>query len=464
MKGGEIRKVRGKTDIMQKERYSGNSVIERGYAIYDEWNNKKYKSRDIVNRVENAVAVTNAKKTSSSRVEALSYLFALDLRINERYNNIIKCIFLYFSWKRETSAFKRLRDMLRLPEGHDVRALIEIELERIRSNIDVETAGADKNSRGGKSIGLSSEESTAEKSEQQTETVAEEALEENIDNEKDDEKNEKNEEIDKENSIEKSNKENKEETVEEQKQEQMPNEADEKTQKESDGSVSREKIDIKQENFYKYKAENNGFEKKREPITDKRVENTGFYGAIDTAPAFVEMGQGSEANNISFIDEVIMDNMVKGETDIVGHNPLKTVNQEHGAASLVSNAFVDDKNNGNDAHLYDKIVLNAKDGGAQSLQNAPQEKIEAVANDKPDEARIQIKVDENLDDENAFRNEVTDKFSKKMIYAHKFLMEDALREELIAISDELGIKDPIRIMGEVNIEELQAPVVSRRKH
>ena len=34
--------------------YTGESVIERGYAIYDEWNQKKLKSKQVVRFVENA--------------------------------------------------------------------------------------------------------------------------------------------------------------------------------------------------------------------------------------------------------------------------------------------------------------------------------------------------------------------------------------------------------------------------
>jgi hypothetical protein len=69
-----------------QERYTSNGVIERGYAIYDEWNKNKYRSRKIVNCVRTAVASTNAKMTPTSHIEALSHLFALDLRIKERYD------------------------------------------------------------------------------------------------------------------------------------------------------------------------------------------------------------------------------------------------------------------------------------------------------------------------------------------------------------------------------------------
>ena len=72
----------------ENEKYTANGVIERGYQIYDEWKAKKYKSRKIVSSVSLAVSAMNAKNAIGARIEALSYLFALDLRIKERYKNI----------------------------------------------------------------------------------------------------------------------------------------------------------------------------------------------------------------------------------------------------------------------------------------------------------------------------------------------------------------------------------------
>ena len=95
-----------------QERYTSNGVIERGYAIYDEWNENKCKSRKIVNSVQMAVASFNAKRTPEHHVTALSHLFALELRIKERYDNIFKCIILYFSWRRETGALETLKGIV----------------------------------------------------------------------------------------------------------------------------------------------------------------------------------------------------------------------------------------------------------------------------------------------------------------------------------------------------------------
>ena len=195
-------------------------------------------------------------------------------------------------------------------------------------------------------------------------------------------------------------------------------------------------------------------------------------------PDFEKRREDSAVNNVSFIDEVIMDNMIKGEKDIIGHNPLETVKREGEARIQVSDLLRGDKDNASDkdAHLYDKMVLNYKGEGLQNVpstlqnesntlkneSNAPQEKIQTVVNDKIDEARVQIKVEENLSEENVFRRSVNDKYNNKMIHLHKALMEEALREDLRII--DLGLDDPLRFIEESNIKEYQSKIALGKKH
>lgn len=464
---------------MMQERYTSNSVIERGYVIFDEWKNHQYKSRKIVNSVRMTVASANAIRTPASYFEALSHLFALDLRIKERYDHILKCIILYFSWRRETGALKTFKGMLKLPEGKDFRDVIEFELERLRQNIDDDQAeGTDKKNRGGKINEKSGEEATADKGEQQSESAEEKTLQETLDHEKNEEKEEKSINIGAEKPIEDQAGESKAETAEEQSREQAHNETETKAQKISEGLTFVNREVIKQEILYEQKIENNGFENKNQPTIDKKAPNIGYNGAIDVPPVFEE-GRGDRAvNNVSFIDEVIMDNMVKGEKDIIGHNPLKTVKQESEERTQTSDSLGGDKDNasGKDAHLYDKMVFNYKGDGSQNgsstpqneknalknESNAPQEKIQAVVNDQLDEARVQIQVEENLSEENVFRRSVNDKYNDTMIHLHKSLMEDALREDLRII--DLGLDDPLRLIGESNFKEYQAKNALGKKH
>jgi hypothetical protein len=135
-----------------KEKYTANSVIDSGYKIYDKWKNKKYSSRKIVRSVYLAASLANADKTKEAREDALSHLFALDLRIKERYKAMLRLIIFFFAYRRETKALKWLKEQLNLSAySGDVRSLIEIELERIRKILENEELdGKDNRKKGGK--------------------------------------------------------------------------------------------------------------------------------------------------------------------------------------------------------------------------------------------------------------------------------------------------------------------------
>lgn len=452
-----------------QERYTSNGVIERGYAIYDEWNENKYKSRKIVNSVQMAVASSNAKKTPDSHVTALSHLFALDLRIKERYDNIFKCIILYFSWRRETGAFKRLKALLKLPDSYDIRTLIEIELIRIGQDIDEEKSeDADKKHRGGKVNENSGEEAALSQGEQQAESAAKDEIAEGRSTESREDKQE-------EASVQQNEEQAKDDSsVKKETAKEYLSVADDHREK-GEGQAKGDQTEGKTENFFDTKKENNGSDKKSEPSIDKFRKDQGHNEATDAyVGGYEDTWQSSPQKTDSFIDEVIMDNMIKGESDIIGHNPLEDVKREDGGRTQMIDALGGDKNNegGKDAHLYDKMVLNYKGENSQNastvvptesnlpkneptvlknesiaLENEssiPRENTQVVINDKSGEARVQIKVEENLSEENMFRRSVNDQFNEKMINLHKSLMEEALRKEFIIPSEKMGSEAPVR--------------------
>ena len=61
-----------------------DSVIKRGYEIYDEWIEKKHDSRKIVASAERTVKLFKNSKTMDAFIDALASLFALDMRIKEK--------------------------------------------------------------------------------------------------------------------------------------------------------------------------------------------------------------------------------------------------------------------------------------------------------------------------------------------------------------------------------------------
>ena len=73
--------------------YTGDAVIARGYAVYDEWEAKRLSSRGIVACVKSAVFAIEQKKTKAASIEALACLFALDMRIKEKYSTLLHRLF-----------------------------------------------------------------------------------------------------------------------------------------------------------------------------------------------------------------------------------------------------------------------------------------------------------------------------------------------------------------------------------
>ena len=74
--------MKKETNTMHGGKYTSDAIIKRGYDIYDEWVSKKLSSRRIVKAVESTISAAKESQTNSVKTEALSYLFALDTRIN----------------------------------------------------------------------------------------------------------------------------------------------------------------------------------------------------------------------------------------------------------------------------------------------------------------------------------------------------------------------------------------------
>ena len=165
----------GKDLSIKQKKIKDDAAIERGRAMYEEWEAKKLPSRKIVSYAEAALWSMKRTKTWEKRINAIVYLFALDMRIRERYKSIKSLILFFFSRRREMRVFRRLLDALGMSVGKKgLRSAIEIELERIREKIKKMEAD-DDDTKGGKRTQKSDEKSeereigeqadTAEKSE-----------------------------------------------------------------------------------------------------------------------------------------------------------------------------------------------------------------------------------------------------------------------------------------------------------
>ncbi len=396
----------------------GDAVIERGYAIYEEWKTKNISSRKIVKSVEGAVSLMNGDETGRVSAEALSYLFALEMRVKERYKGVMQRLFKYFSWRRETGALKRLKVNFNISDNADIRDAIEVALKNIRERIKAKDfEAADKGSRGGKNNEMSDKEIENKISEDSPEKENDRAEEHSADERSKEKTESKNEQYAQTDANEK---------IGEEKQ--FDNTTRTDTQK-GDNTPARERIsqsDKKETN--NLRNENNGANIFFEPSRNTTKENK-TYNAAEDFPPPPDFFESEKPQKLSFIDEVIIDNMIKGESDIIGHNPLEDVRSEPSEninrESIIINAdHSADKDR--DAHLYDKVVLE-KNGILQ------------VDFKENEDVRFSIQVDTDTQSiDNIVRGEITGSFSEKDILERKAFQEAEFRRQFSIDMQDMG--------------------------
>ena len=279
-------------DITQNEILGGDTVVAHGQDIYSEWGEKGLSSREIVAFTERVMASLRPKGSKAAHLEALSCLYALDTRIKTRYSNLLRCLFSFFSWRREKRALRHLQAQLGIAGGHaDVCTLIELVLQKlIKENEGDNIEDDDDETRGGKQ-NQKAEESARSTEEKDADQPSEKATEEGTGKECE------------------ATEENDEEilTGEDQKDqtEKIEEEgiAAEEIDQEAEHTHHEEKEDFVQEEHNETKEESNGPEQEAESIenTSKAVDQAS--GAIDLPP-IVEEGvvEEKEAEKLSFID------------------------------------------------------------------------------------------------------------------------------------------------------------------
>ena len=460
------------TNFTREEKYTCDAVIKRGYAIYDEWLEKKPSSRKIVESVENAVCAIAKKKTKSASVEALSYLFALDMRIGERYKSILHCIFRYFSWRREIGALKRLKDILNIPVGGDIRDAIEVALQAIRESIDAEDIeDSDDETHGGKRNGKSEE--TVSENKQQEQTAEE--LSDNSQTEELENSEEKEEEI----SSETIDEENIEESLEEQAlnaQDEQQNALEEMPEQSVELINAEEnQIEINEINIDNLNIENNS----SLDNTSKPLDNNNYIGAIDAA-GFFSFGSEEKSETketIGISDQPFVESGEKDGEEPVDLQPTDSENkvQENDASR---DEQIDDLNN--DAYLHD-AMLNADEGeelsnvedGKENLTAEAENQNPSVdaqnatpiaeANNKND-MRVPIQIDINNDLENEYRKEIDRAMTAEMVEAMVKRMAEEGREQMKIAFADLGMDDPIEMVGFDDLNEVkETTTVADRK-
>ena len=441
---------------------TADAVLRRGYEIYDEWTDNGVSSRGIVGAVKCAVDSIGAERDGCSHTEALSYLFALDLRVREKYHTIFRCLCSYFSWRRETCALRDLKGILNLSDGDaDVRAGIEIVLQRLREKLeDDESADGDDETHGGKRNGKSDGEAVASEEKEQ-EQAPDEQAEEAVDAEESKEASEeKAEEI--------SEQASSDESIKEDGAEQR---ADEVASAEDEIAIPDEKDLVNQEAQGELKEENNEPEEKSEPSpdkTDKKEEFKAYNDAMDLPPLYREDELRGSAEKRSFIDEMVIDNMVKGDKSIIGYQRIDEAERNREAG--IPRETAETQNEGNkgtdkDADLYDKMLA-ADKGDAQQTdkvemtqetgkveEEQPKETIQNNDNGNSTEQEFKPLSEMpqadalNVDQENNIANELNATMSTESKVAYIRMQEDMMREQVSIVLEELGMNDPVEIIG-----------------
>ena len=448
-----------KIDNANLNQYTDN-VINRGYEIYDEWIDKKHNSHKIVASAENAVKLFKKRKTMVAFIDALAYLFALDTRIKENYNNILRCLFSFFSWRRETRALVSLKSELNIPlKEADIRNVIAIMIEKLAEKLENGWyEEGDDETHGGKRNGKAEDEAATEEKE------IKEATEESQKSEELEEKEEKDsEEIEETQQEETKQEETKEETAEK-------NETVETQQEEAEVTATDDKEELTQEKNDNLTEENNVSDDGSEPSTDKKEETKTYNYALDFVPLNEETVRERSSEQTSLIDEMIMDNMIKGDKSIIGYQRIDEAERNKEASipqDTVTSQNEENKNTDKDAYLYDKMIAADKGEAKDTLnaestkqgENVPETKTEQpketiqnndnVQNNnqefKPVSEMLQANPNESL--ENQVIQELGNTMSDESREAFAQMQMDMAREKLSIAYAELGIDEPAEIIG-----------------
>ena len=441
------------TNFTREEKYTCDAVINRGYAIYDDWLKNKLSSRKIVESVENAVCAIAKNKTKMASVEALSYLFALDMRIRERYKSILHCIFRYFSWRREIGALKRLKDILNIPVGGDIRDAIEVALQAIRESIDAEDIeDSDDEIHGGKKNGRAEQKKSVSENKQQ-EATTEETVEENSKIEELENSEEKSDEIDQ--SF-------KDERVEEQAVEPVNEQpVTNEPQAQNEALVTAKENQIEQSENYINIEINSSVDNNSKPL--ENTNNNNYY--IDSVDPFIFGGDepSEKSEKSSYLGDIFMEN-AGSERELDDENSFddirsqdeNSVHQSDASKEKTANEYSSDELLQNQNSEFNKDGAKIESENALSDVKQGEEALKAAnqANVKND-MRVPIQVDITNDVENEYRKEMHSCLTDEMLYAMANRQAEAAREQISVAMAEFGSDQPFEMIGFDNLDEVK---------
>lgn len=441
----------------------GNAIIERGYYIYNGWKKNRWTSHMIVECVKHEFSLMNRNETAEI-VEALSHLFALELRIKARYRSLLLCLFRFSSWRCETRTFKSLKGNFSIYCSEALREAIESEIEELRSKRKKKIkALSEEDKDGGKKGEKSEEEVEADKVEKE-ETASEERTEENTEVE---EKEEVAEEA-----VEETAEQTNEQTKTEQKTAENGEmlEVAEPSQAKSEEAPRGERSQSAHEAHSEQKTENNGHYAQTAPITDAVKKSEITDHTIDIIPPNEPIQSEKKAEETSFIDEVIMDNMVKGKDNYVNHNPLADVGHTDreikDSMQALENTLQTLMDSKKEDFLYDEMIENNITSPTQDTEKSPspqQTEETPQSNETPKnmENAKDVGFHESLDilngADNKTRMDYSFNLSSDEVQTLHDKMVENMREKLNITYSELGIKEEVDIIGSTDSPKINPP-------
>lgn len=483
-----------KIDVMPREKQADNRIIEAGNELFKKWSENKASSYMIVNSVRRAVLSLNNSSSEKAFIEAVAHLFALEMRIKERYKTLLRCIVLYFPWRRETQALALLVRALEIPDGVDIRSEIYVELQKLRERIAAEKAeGSDDDVRGGKRNGKNTDENADGKenelNEESKETGKEESDIENSENLENLEQAEQQKDTAEEKSSEpvEENQATETEIQEEQTTAEEPQE-----QIETEAQNEKERVEIEEHNDPE--TETNGLKEKAKPITDRINDIRNFNDIADFSflNEPTESTKHEEAKKTSFLEELAMEEMLskmrnsreenaasKNDSDIQRNDKSDekpfSRNDDEKDNRNDSLTREDMENGKNDSSPKSPDKLNQKNAEnltqkseetAQTNPNQPQQNVQNTENTNPtnenaESSRTPIQIDMTLDMENEMRRNISANMPEEAIHEHIKLQKSAMREQLDIAFAEFESGKTTEVSKKVEDVKPSQPTVSR---
>ena len=145
--------------------------------------------------------------------------------------------------------------------------------------------------------------------------------------------------------------------------------------------------------------------------------------------------------SVSFIDNVIMDNMVKGKENYINHNPLADVKQDKEAIRITEESMRDSNQDGKWQDRNFQSERGNQRLGREDGQNANSNEVQE--RDKHEELRVKLNVDILANKDKLKNDEVTEEVAKKVYKAQA----EVMRVQLDIASEEHGIDAPAEIIG-----------------